>query len=474
MRQVTFAPTFEGWKKAARHALQQGVPPEDIIWQELFGAQPSLDLGEEAEDSRQKPTSIRVPKDFVQLAATVACHREESRWALLYRTLWRLTHEEKNLLQIVVDPDVHRLLMMAKAIRRDIHKMRAFVRFREVKHGEASWYVAWFEPEHHIVEANAPFFVDRFAGMHWSILTPDRCAHWDGKQLNFTNGVPRSEAPTEDKTEELWKRYYSHIFNPARVKVHAMQTEMPKKYWKNLPEAAVIPSLLNEAPKRVEAMMAKSRAKPPPAADDEAQPAPVPASTDLDILRQAAAHCTACPLYKNATQTVFGEGRPHARLVLVGEQPGDQEDLAGHPFVGPAGQLLDRALAEAGIDRKKAYVTNAVKHFKWEPVGQRRLHKKPSSREIAACRPWLRAELEALQPEVVICLGATAAQSVIGPQIRVMSDRGSWFKTELCARTTVTMHPSSLLRAPDEATREANYQLFVADLRLGASALGTT
>ena len=471
MRQVTFAPTFAGWKKAAREALQEKWPPPEIMWQELFSAQPSLDLGEEMEASRRKNATIRVPKDFISLAGTVACHHDEGRWSLLYRVLWRLVYDEKNLLKISVDPDVHQLLMMAKDVRRDIHKMRAFVRFREVQHGDAPWYVAWFEPDHHIIEANAPFFVDRFAGMHWSILTPERCVHWDGNELSFTNGVPRSEAPTEDKTEELWKRYYSHIFNPARVKIHAMQTEMPKKYWKNLPEAQVIPFLLNEAPKRVEGMMAKSRAKPA-ISEGDSHPAPVPESTDLGVLREAAARCTACPLYKNATQTVFGEGRPAARLVFVGEQPGDQEDLAGHPFVGPAGQLLDRALQEAGIERKDAYVTNAVKHFKWEPVGKRRLHKKPSAREIAACRPWLRAEMEALKPEVVICLGASAAQSVIGPQIRVMTDRGTWFKTDFCARTTVTMHPSSLLRAPDEATREANYQLFVADLRLGAAALG--
>ena len=438
-----------------------------MLWQELFNAQPILDLGDQIETSEQRKSTVRVPKSFVTLAQTVACHRDETRWSKLYRVLWRLTHDDKNLLKIVVDPNIHELLIMEKSVRRDIHKMRAFVRFREVKHKGQNWYVAWFEPDHHIIEANAPFFIDRFAGMRWSILTPERCAHWDGEQLSFTDGVPRSEAPTEDKTEELWIRYYSHIFNPARVKIHAMQSEMPKKYWKNLPEAAVIPCLLNEAPKRVEVMMERSRAK---ATAEESHPATVPSTTNLGHLREAASRCTACPLYRNATQTVFGEGPPKARIVLIGEQPGDQEDVAGYPFVGPAGKLLDQALVDAGIDRSEVYVTNAVKHFKWEPAGKRRLHKKPSAREIAACRPWLEAELGAVTPEIIICLGGTAAQSVLGSQVRVLRDRGTWLKSEFCPKTMVTVHPSSLLRAPDEKSREEGYRLFVKDLRYGANA----
>src|ERR1700744_3044459 len=164
-------------------------------------------------------------------------------------------------MQVVVDPDIHLLAQMYNAIRHRVHKMRAFVLFRAVEHEGATWYVAWFEPAHHIVELNAPFFVDRFAQMNWSILTPDRCAHWDGGHLTFTGGVNKSEAPTDDDTEKLWLKYYGNIFNPARVKIHAMQAEMPKRYWKNLPEAAVIPALLREAPARVNSMMAKSRTK---------------------------------------------------------------------------------------------------------------------------------------------------------------------------------------------------------------------
>jgi DNA polymerase len=194
-------------------------------------------------------------------------------------------------------------------------------------------------------------------------------------------------------------------------------------------------------------------------------PAPIPAQKRIDAMRVAAAACTACPLYRNATQTVFGEGDRQAKLVLIGEQPGDSEDRAGRPFVGPAGGLLNRALEEAGIDRSTVYVTNAVKHFKWEPRGKRRLHKKPSEREVAACRPWLEAELSVIRPEVVVCLGSTAARSLLGPEVRVMRDRGKFMESKYCAKTFITVHPSSLLRAPDEESRAENYALFVKDLR---------
>jgi uracil-DNA glycosylase family protein len=190
--------------------------------------------------------------------------------------------------------------------------------------------------------------------------------------------------------------------------------------------------------------------------------------TSLKALREAAADCTRCDLYKNATQTVFGEGSPKAEIVLVGEQPGDHEDLAGKPFVGPAGQLLDKALEEAGIDRKLAYVTNVVKHFKWQPRGKRRIHQKPNAAEIAACRYWLDAELSLLEPKVLVCLGATAAQALLGRQFRVSKNRGVPVESDLAPVVMATVHPSSILRADD---REAEMALFVEDLRRVAKAL---
>jgi uracil-DNA glycosylase len=194
----------------------------------------------------------------------------------------------------------------------------------------------------------------------------------------------------------------------------------------------------------------------------------VPAGASLTRLRKIAAGCRACDLYKRGTQTVFGEGSSDARVVFVGEQPGNDEDLAGRPFVGPAGKLLDRALAEAGIDRDTVYVTNVVKHFKWEPRGKRRIHAKPNASEIGACRPWLEAELAVLEPEVVVCLGATAAQALLGRQFRVSADRGTWIPSPLAPHVMATVHPSSVLRAPDDDARREEYARLVDDLRVVA------
>jgi DNA polymerase len=197
----------------------------------------------------------------------------------------------------------------------------------------------------------------------------------------------------------------------------------------------------------------------------------LPQRLSIGSLRNAAAACRGCPLFLQATQTVFGEGATRSRIVLVGEQPGDQEDRAGHPFIGPAGKLLDRALAEAGLERKSVYVTNAVKHFNFEPRGKFRLHKRPPAMAIKACRPWLDAELEVLEPQVVVLLGATAAQAILGAQFRVTRDRGKLLEHSIAPRVIATLHPSAILRAPDPAAREASYQLLVADLRLAARQL---
>jgi uracil-DNA glycosylase family protein len=200
-------------------------------------------------------------------------------------------------------------------------------------------------------------------------------------------------------------------------------------------------------------------------------PEPFFESGSLDELRRRAAECRACDLWARATQTVFGEGRKHAPLMLVGEQPGNEEDLAGRPFVGPAGKLLERALTEAGIERPAAYVTNVVKHFSWEPRGRWRIHKKPNGREIAACRPWLDREIALVQPRVLVCLGATAAQALLGSQFRVSRDRGRFVPSSLAPHVLATVHPSSILRAADEAGRQAAFEQFVDDLRVAAGAL---
>jgi uracil-DNA glycosylase family protein len=208
-----------------------------------------------------------------------------------------------------------------------------------------------------------------------------------------------------------------------------------------------------------------------PAIEKEyARPATPPATSSLRAVREAARDCAACYLYKRATQTVFGEGPKHAPIMLVGEQPGDYEDVTGKPFVGPAGKILDRALAEAGINRDEVYVTNAVKHFKWEPRGKRRIHQKPNSREIAACRPWMEAEMRLVRPKLVVCLGSTAGQAFFGPSFRVTRERGKVLSSKLAPKVVATVHPSSLLRQPDEMSRDREYAHFVVDLRVALKA----
>jgi uracil-DNA glycosylase family protein len=199
-----------------------------------------------------------------------------------------------------------------------------------------------------------------------------------------------------------------------------------------------------------------------------------PQRKTLSAFRNAAADCKACDLWERGTQTVFGEGARRAEVVFVGEQPGNEEDLSGKPFVGPAGRLLDDALAEASIDRAQTYVTNVVKHFKWEPRGKRRIHKKPNAREIAACRPWLEAEIALVKPKVIVCLGATAAQALLGPQFRVSQQRGEFIESTLAPYIVATVHPSSILRAPDDETRRTEKRLFIDDLKRIARVLSKT
>jgi probable DNA metabolism protein len=257
MRVVVIDPSFSAWRQAARGLLMEGVAPREVEWREAEAAQAALGLSmEPAAAVESRPVAgVRVSRRFMELAEAAACHADPERWALLYRLLWRQTHGEPRLMEVASDPDVHRLLRMEKAVRREVHKMHAFVRFRGVEHEGETHYVAWFEPEHHVVERGAPFFAERFASMRWSILTPRRYAHWDGARLAFAPGVPRSRAPDEDRLEALWRTYYASTFNPARLRPAAMRAEMPKRYWKNLPEAALIAPLTHDAPVRVRRML---------------------------------------------------------------------------------------------------------------------------------------------------------------------------------------------------------------------------
>jgi len=459
---------FDAWRDAARGLAAEAVPPEDVVWQVGDVAQ-DLFAGEAiAPEAPPASPGFSVPRAFLDLARDVVLSAEAERFALLYTALTRLRREPK-LMEDHADPLVRRLDVLAKHVRRDVHKMRAFLRFREVEDADGSRYVAWFEPEHHIVRANAAFFVNRFASMRWSILTPEVSLHWDGKALSQGPGASKADAPEGDPTEEVWKTYYSSIFNPARVKIGAMLKEMPRKYWKNMPETALVPQLIAGAQGREAGMIKASRES----GMIETARTAVGGNSLMawEALRDEAAGCTRCPLYKPATQTVFGEGPVDAPLMFVGEQPGDQEDLAGHPFVGPAGQLFDRALASAEIDRTRTYVTNAVKHFKFEPRGKRRIHSKPGAGEIDACRWWIEQEQLLVRPQVTVALGATAARSLFGRTVTIGRERGKAMKLPEGGAAYVTVHPSFLLRLPDKTQAEEEFGRFVEDLKLAHAAL---
>ncbi|MDQ2892154.1 MAG: UdgX family uracil-DNA binding protein [Pseudomonadota bacterium] len=458
MRVVTLSEPddFDGWRDAARGLIADAVPPEDVVWQ--VGDAPADLFAGEAESRATTPSAgFAVPRAFLDLARRVVLGSDPERFALLYTALDRL-RREPGLIEDHADPLVRRLDRIAKDVRRDIHKMRAFLRFREVQNpaqdGGGSRFVAWFEPDHHIVRASAAFFVNRFASMRFSILTPAMSLHWDGKTLSQGPGASKADAPDGDPTEEVWKTYYASIFNPARVKIGAMLKEMPRKYWKNMPETALVPGLIAGAQARESGMIAKARAD-------------IGGNSEIawEALRDEATGCIRCPLYRDATQTVFGECPVDAALMFVGEQPGDQEDLAGRPFVGPAGQLFDRALGEAGIDRSRAYVTNAVKHFKFDQRGKRRIHAKPGTGEIDACRWWIEQERAVVKPRMTVALGATAARSLFGRTMTIGRERGHAIDLPTGGAAWITVHPSYLLRLPDAAQQADEFARFVADLR---------
>ena len=467
MRSVVLAHEVDwgGWRNAARTLALDAVPPQDIVWS--VRAADDLFAGAAEDQPAAVPTgTFTVPRALVDLAQTVIQANEPARFALLYELLWRAHIGERHVLEQVTDPAVQRAQRLAQTVRRDTHKMRAFVRFRVVEEAEGTRHVAWFEPDHYIVEANAAFFVRRFATMTWSILTPYRCAHWDGTEISFTPGANRSDVPDDDALEAYWRAYFSAIFNPARLKIGAMTSEMPRKYWRNLPEAAAIPDLIRNAAGRTATMVDQPVLSPAkPGRPTPATPPHLPAGGLAQAAREAA-QCRACPLWEPATQTVFGEGPSDAKLMFVGEQPGDQEDLGGRPFIGPAGQLFDRALAEIGFDRASAYVTNAVKHFKFEPRGKRRIHAKPDHGEIAACKFWLDLERQEIQPAVIVLLGASAARAVLGRTVTISRERSRPIPLDGNVQALVTVHPSYLLRLPDEASKQREYAAFIADLRL--------
>ena len=460
---VALAPgdDLDGFRRACRRLVAAGAAPESVVFTE---GPDLLGEGEAGQSKIDDGPPLMLPKLVAELVALVVRHSDPERYARLYALVWRVLHGERALLEVASDPLVHRLLQMAKSVRRDIHKMHAFVRFREIRTAAGERYVAWFEPEHFIVEAVADFFVDRFRGMDWTILTPKGSLHWNRRDLLVGPATPRAEAPDLDRDdfEDHWLAYYESTFNPARTNVVLMKREMPVRYWSNLPEAAAIPRLIQEAAPRVRSMIEREAEAPMKRSPDKALAAMInqpPASLEA-LNRMIRENAPPAPFSPRA---VLGEGPVGAPIALVGEQPGDQEDLEGRPFVGPAGKVLDRALAEAGIDRSQTYVTNAVKNFKFKPAGKRRLHQTPTTGEIKHYRWWLERELDLVHPRLVVALGATATLALAGKPLPIARNRGP---AAFGPRNgVITVHPSYLLRLQGEEEKQAAYGAFVADLK---------
>ena len=458
--------TWAAWRDAARALLAARVPPEDIVWDWDGSATELFATDMPPPTTRQ---AIRVPADFVEMAHWVVWHKDPQRFARLYALLWRL-RLDKGIMADRADPDLARLRQMEKAVHRCKHKMRAFVRFRDLRSdGPRRSFAAWFEPTHHTVEPCAPFFARRFADMDWMIVTPDVTAKFTDGALTFHAGREKPDLP-EDAAEALWGTYFKNIFNPARLKISAMTSEMPKKYWKNLPEAQYIPDLIATAEARVREMAETAPTlEPARVARIHAQLQEVPQPASWNLLTAGLAGCTRCPLHGPATQVVPGAGPHDAALMIVGEQPGDQEDLAGTPFVGPAGQLFDQLAARAGLDRSAAYVTNAVKHFKFKEGAKRRLHVNPNASEVSHCKFWLDTERTLLRPRLTLALGATAIGALTGNAKAVMKRRGTIEDTPH-GPVLITLHPSALLRMPPAARPEAEAAM-IADLQLAVQTL---
>ncbi|RFU49902.1 DUF4130 domain-containing protein [Paraburkholderia sp. DHOC27] len=394
---------------------------------------------------------VRISKALAAQLNDAALYRDARRWAFLYKVIWRWHHGDRAVAS-PADIDGARLHHVAKAVRRDKHDMIAYVRFRqcaEVAEGEPE-YIAWYEPAHDILAWGAEQFAQRMGSARWLIATPSGAASWDGATLHLQHDHAQRGAIAPDAAEALWLAYYRSTFNPARLNETALHQHMPVRYWKGLPEGPLIPEMISAAKSGAQRLAQAHRVG---ALQGKVIPIEAEAAQPMRAAPSSLAACRRCELWQHATQPVNGEGPANARIMLLGEQPGDQEDLSGRPFVGPAGQLLDEVIERAGLARGDLYLTNAVKHFKWTPRGKRRIHKTPAQREVEACAMWLEHEVQRVQPEVIVTLGATALGALLGKKVSLQSCLGKPFELN-GMHVIATYHPSFALRRDDAGGRE--------------------
>jgi uracil-DNA glycosylase len=423
---------WDGWRQAARTLIHAGAEPETLTWS----------VGGEPEPLPQASGTFHVPRALVSLASLAIQAREPDRFGLLYSLVWRANGGEK-LLENETDPDLSLARRMALAVRAEAHRMRTNIRFLPVaeEHG-ATRYLGWYEPAHFVLPANAQLTARRYPNLVWSIVTPDGACHWDGSSLLFGSGLRR--VADDEALQAWWERHRRPLLEQASPEVSVPEAEALDEALRPPDRPAVGPVVLRVKPDK-----------------------------GLQEAGKEARGCQRCPLFEPATQTVFGEGPADAAAMFIGEQPGDQEDTIGRPFVGPAGQIMDRAMEEAGIDRRTVYITNAVKHFKFTPRGRRRIHQTPDVPEIHACGFWLDVERVHIRPALQVLMGGSAARAVLGRPVTISRERGRVLTTADGQRVFVTVHPSFLLRIPDAAAKAKAYEDFVRDLRSIRTLLAT-
>jgi uracil-DNA glycosylase len=440
--------SFDEWRLDVLKLLQMNTTPNDVLWS-FDDHQPNLWFDSINSDAN---FPLKIPARLKELLMTLSMHQSPTRWNLMYRILYRTIHGEKNLLDDPGDPDVAAALRMQYEIEKDIHRFHAFLRFKKHIDNEGEIFIAFYKPDHSILRAALQTFVERFGSMRWVIFTPECSAYWNTKTLAIQDTKIDIPQVNDQEMETLWSSYYSSVFNPTRSNEKLLKQHIPSRFRSNMPELEDVDHLLQNASKRTDHMIES--------APSLAISSSVESLQDLNIQLQ---QCVACPIGLNGTRAVAGQGS-FGGIMLIGEQPGDEEEKSGNPFVGPAGEVLNQVFHDLNLNRNMIYITNAVKHFKFVMRGKSRIHDRPSPAEIGICRSWLNEEIRFVQPPVIICLGASAAQSVLGVKLDVGKNLNKEFTHPSGAIILVTYHPAAILRVPDPDRKREMYSQILRSL----------